>query len=108
MAGLALLCGLYGSLYRKIRKLSEGSLRVIFIGLLVFIVIRGLAEAEPFDLLLPLWAIVLVTSLVTRRETVTGVVPSEALPSGVAYGAELKSNPGKPFRGGKTTAYSDL
>jgi O-antigen ligase len=71
MAGLVLLCGLYGSLYRKIRKRSGDAHRVIFIGLLLFVIVRGLAEAEPFDLLLPLWAIVLVTSLTGRRDAVT-------------------------------------
>ena len=65
--GLVLLCGLYGSFYTKIRKLPRGSHRVIFSALLLFVIIRGLAEAEPFDLLFPLWAIVLVTSLITRK-----------------------------------------
>jgi exopolysaccharide production protein ExoQ len=74
-AGVVLLCGLYGSLYQKIRKLSRDSHRVIFIGLLLFVLVRGLAEAEPFDLLLPLWAIVLVTSLITRRNGTTQQAP---------------------------------
>jgi hypothetical protein len=34
---------------------------------MLFIVIRGLAEAEPFDLLLPLWMITLIS--VTVQET---------------------------------------
>jgi hypothetical protein len=33
------------------------------LSLLLFIVVRGLAEAEPFDLLLPLWAIILISLL---------------------------------------------
>lgn len=77
LAGLVLLCGLYGSLYRKIRKGSGDAQRAIFIGLLLFVIVRGLAEAEPFDLLFPLWAIVLVTSLTTRRDAVTQPVPAE-------------------------------
>jgi hypothetical protein len=31
--------------------------------MLVFIVVRGLAEADSFDLLLPLWSIVLISTL---------------------------------------------
>ena len=67
VAGLIMLGGLYGGLYRKIRKLKESPLRIIFVGMLMFVIVRGFAEAEPFDLLFPLWAIVLVTSLVTRN-----------------------------------------
>ncbi|MES2221697.1 MAG: O-antigen ligase family protein [Acidobacteriota bacterium] len=56
--GLIMLGGLYGSLYRDFRRLQRGSVRVILISMLIFFVVRGLAEAEPFDLLLPCWAIV--------------------------------------------------
>jgi hypothetical protein len=34
--------------------------------LLLFILIRGLAEAEPFDLLLPLWSITMISSYLGR------------------------------------------
>jgi exopolysaccharide production protein ExoQ len=37
---------------------------MVFLSMLLFVVVRGLAEAEPFDLLLPLWSIVLVSLLV--------------------------------------------
>jgi len=70
IAGLVLLCGLYGGLFRTMRKLAQGPLRTLIAGLLTFVLIRGLAEAEPFDLLLPLWAIVLLTSLLTRTDAV--------------------------------------
>jgi exopolysaccharide production protein ExoQ len=64
VAGIVMLCSLYGSLHRKIRRLSQGPLKIIFASILLFVLVRGLAEAEPFDLLLPLWAIVLLTMLV--------------------------------------------
>jgi len=63
-AGIVILAGLYGSLYRRILSLSKGSQRSIFLSIMLFIVIRGLAEAEPFDLLLPLWMIALMSSIV--------------------------------------------
>jgi len=59
VVGICILAGLYASLYRQFRRLHSGSLKIVPISLLLFVVVRGLAEAEPFDLLLPLWAIVL-------------------------------------------------
>jgi hypothetical protein len=61
--GIVLLVGLYGSLYRQVRRLPHGPIRVIPLSLLLYIVIRGLAEAHSFDLLLPLWSVVLITML---------------------------------------------
>jgi hypothetical protein len=62
LAGVAMLAGIYGTLYKSIRGLPRNSTRVVLNGLLLFILIRGLAEAEPFDLLLPLWSITLICS----------------------------------------------
>jgi O-antigen ligase len=64
--GVALLMGVYGSLYRRCRWLPQGPQRSILISFLVFALVRGLAEAEPFDLLLPLWLIAALTPLVKR------------------------------------------
>jgi exopolysaccharide production protein ExoQ len=66
IVGIALLAGLYTSLYRQLRRLSNKPLRMVFLSLLLFIVVRGLAEAEPFDPLLPLWAIVLFGALIDQ------------------------------------------
>ncbi len=68
--GICLLVGIYSSLYRQMRKLPRGPLRIILLSLLLFVVVRGLAEAEPFDLLLPLWSIVLISLLVERTSMV--------------------------------------
>jgi O-antigen ligase len=62
--GVSMLVALYGSLYRQIRRLPQGPLKVVFRSILLFVVVRGLAEAEPFDFLLPLWLIVVISSLV--------------------------------------------
>ena len=66
-AGVALLIGIYGSLYRGIRRLAMSRERLVLTTLLLFIVIRGFAEAEPFDLLLPLWAITVFSTLLAFR-----------------------------------------
>lgn len=64
MMGVVMLVGLYGSLYQKLRRLQRGPIRLLFLSILLFIVVRGLAEADSFDLLLPLWSIVLISALV--------------------------------------------
>ncbi len=69
VAGVVLLCGIYGSLWRQILKLGRSSLRAVFASLMVFIVIRGFAVAEAFDLLLPLWTVVVVGELAHREST---------------------------------------
>ena len=74
--GVAMLCGLYGSFYRKIRTLAKGPVRVALTSLLLFVLVRGLAEAEPFDLLLPLWAIVLFSVLIHCTEHGDEPVPA--------------------------------
>jgi exopolysaccharide production protein ExoQ len=89
--GVCLLIGLYGSLYRQIRKLPRSSVRIVFLSLFLFVVVRGLAEAEPFDLLFPLWSIVLISMLLEHAVTVSdatspagrSVVPSTLLPLSV-------------------------
>lgn len=58
--GIALLGGVYGSLWRRIRAVARGPERIALTSFLIYVGIRGFAEAEPFDLLLPLW---LVTAL---------------------------------------------
>jgi exopolysaccharide production protein ExoQ len=65
-AGIVLFAGLYGSLYRQFRRLPRGPLKIFFLSILLFVLVRGLAEAEPFDLLLPLWAIVLISLLANQ------------------------------------------
>ena len=64
VAGVIMLVGLYASLYRRILSLPKGSEKAILLSIMLFIIIRGLAEAEPFDLLLPLWMITLMSSIV--------------------------------------------
>jgi exopolysaccharide production protein ExoQ len=59
--GIAMLAGIYGSLWRRFRRVNDRSERTALIALVVFVLIRGLAEAEPFDLLLPLWMITALT-----------------------------------------------
>lgn len=90
VAGVALLIGIYGSLYRKIRRITMSRERLVLATLLLFIVIRGFAEAEPFDLLLPLWAITLFSILLTFEfDPPSGERQTQSRP--LATGAPLRS-----------------
>jgi exopolysaccharide production protein ExoQ len=62
--GLILAAGLYTSLFVQIRRLPRSPVKIVFFSILLYVLVRGLAEAEPFDLLLPLWSIVLLSLLV--------------------------------------------
>lgn len=64
LTGVMMLIGLYGSLFRQLRRLPKSPSRLLFLSMLLFIVIRGMAEAEPFDLLFPLWWMVLLSLLI--------------------------------------------
>jgi hypothetical protein len=63
VAGVVMLVGLYGSVVREIRMAPSGRMKTLFIGLMVFIIVRGFADTEVFDLSLPLWLIVPVGSI---------------------------------------------
>jgi hypothetical protein len=65
-AGVIVLIGVYASLWRQFRALANVSKRSILMSLMIYIAVRGIAEAEPFDLLLPLWLITAVSLLVAR------------------------------------------
>jgi exopolysaccharide production protein ExoQ len=63
MSGVCLLVGLYGSFYLRVRKLATGSTRAFFYALLLFVLIRGLADTEVYDFSFPLWALVMFSVL---------------------------------------------
>lgn len=58
---------IYGSLFRQLRRILRGPTRILFLSVLVFIFVRGLAVADSFDLLLPLWSIVLICAIIDRE-----------------------------------------
>lgn len=92
VAGVVLLIGLYGSIFRLIRRLGKGSVRTFFLGLLIFILVRGLGDTEPFDLSLPLWFICLISPVLAQWTA--QAQERESAP------AALRSKPLVPFAGG--------
>lgn len=66
VVGVFLLVAIYGSVWRHLRRLSDPSLKIFFLGMLLFVIVRGFADTEPFDLSLPLWFIVMIGALVQQ------------------------------------------
>ena len=64
--GVALIVASYISIFRAVRTLPASPVRVLFAGLLLFVIVRGFADTEVFDLSWPLWLLVLFGSLVTQ------------------------------------------
>jgi O-antigen ligase len=64
LVGIFIFIGIYSSIYRHIRRIAAGPVRTFFLAFLLFVLVRGTADTERFDLSLPLWAIVLVSLLV--------------------------------------------
>jgi exopolysaccharide production protein ExoQ len=77
LCGVVLLIGVYGSLYRRSRALPRGPERVALTAFLIYVVVRGLAEAEPFDLLLPLWLVTALTFLLRQSGRQHATLPAE-------------------------------
>jgi exopolysaccharide production protein ExoQ len=59
-AGVVMMVGIYGSFYRRVKQFVPSPQRTALFSLLIFVLIRGLADTDPFDLSLPLWAMVLL------------------------------------------------
>lgn len=64
--GVCMFLGIYVSFFRQVRKFATGYTRTFFFGLLLFVLVRGLTDTEPFDLSLPLWAIVMMSVVIER------------------------------------------
>jgi len=68
VVGTVLFAGVYVALFRAIRKSADTKTRLLLKMFLLFIVLRGLAEAEPFDLLLPVWLLFLLAGTMEQRD----------------------------------------
>jgi O-antigen ligase len=70
MVGGCMFVGIYGSLWLQLRQLTAGPKKTFFFAFLLFVLVRGLADTDAFDLSLPLWSIVLI-SMLTNHECAT-------------------------------------
>ena len=80
LVGVCMFTGVYLSFYMHIRSLTKGPLRTFFFAFLLFVLVRGGADTERFDLSLPMWAIVMLSLLIERART----TEAEATPSTTA------------------------
>lgn len=65
-AGIILVTGFYTSVFLQIRRLPDGPVKTVFQGLLIFVLVRGLGDTEPFDLSLPLWFVCLISPVLMQ------------------------------------------
>ncbi len=70
--GIVLLVALYGSFYRQLRSTTTAH-KTLFLGLLLFVLVRGIGDTERFDLSFPLWSIALISLMLAHAESHTGV-----------------------------------
>lgn len=63
VVGVLLFAGIYGSLFLQFRRMAAGSRRTFLFAILLFVLIRGLADTDRFDLSLPMWAVLMLGSL---------------------------------------------
>jgi hypothetical protein len=68
VAGVFMMIALYTSFYRQVTKLSRSPLRALLFSLLVFVLVRGLADTEPFDLSLPSWAMIMFSAIIDENQ----------------------------------------
>jgi exopolysaccharide production protein ExoQ len=66
LMGVLVLISLYTSLYRSFRSVCETSLKVYLQGLLIFVLVRGLADTKAFELSLPMWTIFMIDSILRQ------------------------------------------
>ena len=72
LVGIVMFIGIYSNIYRHIRRLATGPVRTFFLAFLLFVLVRGIADTERFDLSLPLWAIVMISLLVEHAHATDG------------------------------------
>jgi exopolysaccharide production protein ExoQ len=68
VVGICMFVGIYGSLWLQLRRLSASPRKTFFFAFLIFILVRGLADTEAFDLSLPIWCIVMISILLNDEK----------------------------------------
>ncbi len=78
-SGVILLCAIYWSLFKGTRAMPNNHYGTMILRTtLIYVLIRGLAEAEPFDLLMPLWLVVLIAAVLSAQGPGRAVTPALA------------------------------
>ncbi len=79
IAGVVLLAAIYGGLLAQLRKLARGPTKILLISIVLFTLVRGMAVADSFDLILPVWAIVMLSLVIeeVRNEQAVASLSSD-------------------------------
>jgi exopolysaccharide production protein ExoQ len=72
VVGVLLFAGIYSSLFLQFRHMAAGPRRTFFFAFLLFVLIRGLADTDRFDLSLPLWAVLMMGGLAEKARAAAG------------------------------------
>lgn len=95
--GIILFVGIYCSFYLQVRRLPKGPVRIFLVAFLFFVLVRGFADTERFDLSLPMWAIVMLSTLIARVWNEQPSVDSPLTPQeqSRAFGPGSPDSPGR-------------
>jgi len=66
VTGVVVVVGFYVSIFRYIRRHASDAAKTLLLGFLLFVLVRGLADTEVFDLSLPLWFTLLVSVMLAE------------------------------------------
>ena len=86
--GICIFVEIYFSLFMQVRRLAKGRLKTLLLAFLLFVLVHGGAEAERFDLSLPLWAIVMISLLIAQAYKVAEETPEVIAIRPIAFGNE--------------------
>jgi len=96
VVGLLLFTGIYGSLFLQFGRMAAGPRRTFHFAFLLFVLIRGLADTERFDLSLPMWAVLMMGTLTEGAHVTAGEArepdASRRLRNGPAVHTEMSSD----------------
>jgi exopolysaccharide production protein ExoQ len=73
LMGVVVCISLYASLYRSIRSVRDNSLKIFLQGFLLFVLVRGTADTEVFELSLPMWTIFMMSGILSESPRQTEV-----------------------------------
>jgi len=77
IVGVVLVVGLYWVFFQQIRRAPKSSIKTLAAGLLVFALVRGLADTERNDLSYPLWLMAMLSILLASQSFSSQSVTSE-------------------------------
>lgn len=69
LVGVCMFVGIYLTVFRQIRRLAKGAFRTFLFAFLLFVLVRGFADTERFDLSLPMWTLIMISLLIEEART---------------------------------------